>query len=250
MEPAPIALVVALAQESRAVRRCLASVRGWHTEGFHGLTGRFVRQPIVLVQAGIGGDRARRALLAASGRFPFRAAWSVGFAGGLVEGLRPGDLVCPGVVLKDDGRTGQAFPVAPARMAVIAALSAASIPLADGALLSVDSPIRSPEAKRAAHLRTSAVAVDMEAVGVAEAAERLGIPWLAIKSVVDGADEPLPGFLAGCTTSRGDLRWRGVLWSLAAGSRRRTLRRLARASRLAALALQRGLEAALPAWSP
>jgi hypothetical protein len=135
-------------------------------------------------------------------------------------------------------------------MAVVAALSAANIPLSGGPLLSVDSPLRSPEAKRAAHRRTGAVAVDMEAAGVAEAAERLGIPWLAIKSVLDAVDEPLPGFLSGCTTPRGDLRWRGVIWSLAVGGRRPALRRLAQASGLAALALQRGLEAAFPAWSP
>jgi len=250
MEPLPIALVVALAQERRALRRCLTSARWWRTQECHGLTGRLSRQPIVLIQAGIGRDRVRRALLAACHRFPFRAAWSLGFAGGLADGLRPGDLVCPGVVIMDDGQAGQPFAVDPAQAAVAAALAAAHMPLSGGSLLSVDSPLRTPEAKRAAHRRTGAVVVDMEAAGVAEAAEGLGIPWLAIKSVVDVVDEPLPGFLFGCTTPRGDLRWRGVLWNLAVGSRRRALRRLARASRLAAVALQRGLEAALPAWSP
>ncbi len=250
MEPPPIALVVALAQERRALRRCLTSVRWWRTQECHGFTGRLSRAPILLIQAGIGGDRVRRALLAASRRFAFRAAWSLGFAGGLVDGLRPGDLVCPGVVIKDDGQAGQAFDVAATQAAVAAALSAARVPLSDGPLLSVDSPLRTPEAKRAAHRRTGAVVVDMEAAGVAEAAEALGIPWLALKSVVDAVEEPLPGFLSACTTGRGDLRWQGVLWSLAVGSRRRALRRLARASRPATVALQRGLEAALPAWSP
>lgn len=245
-----IALVVALSQECRVLRASLTSVRAWRTDEFHGATGCLARQPIVLVQAGLGRDRARCALLAASRRFPVGGAWSLGFAGGLADVLRPGDLVCPRIVLADDGRRGQAYPVAPARGVVVAALSAAGIPLSDGPLLSVESPLRTEEAKRAAHRRTGAVAVDMEAAGVAEAASSLGIPWLAIKSVVDAAEEPLPGFLAGCTTVRGDLRWRGVLWGLAIGSRRRALRRLARASRLAALALRRGLAVALPAWVP
>ena len=250
MEPPPIALIVALAQERRALRRCLTSVRWWRTPECRGLTGRLSRQPIVLLQAGIGADRARRALLAASRRLPFRAAWSLGFAGGLADGLRAGDLVCPGVVIKDDGQDGRAFDVDPAHAAVVAALAAARIPLSGGSLLSVDSPLHTPEAKRAAHQRTGAVAVDMEAAGVAQAAEGLGIPWLVIKSVVDAVDEPLPGFLFSCTTPRGDLRWGGALWNLAAGGRRRALRRLARASRLAAAALRRGLQAAVPAWSP
>ncbi len=250
MEPPPIALIVALAQERRALQRCLTSVRGWRTEGGHGLAGRLSREPIVLIQAGIGCDRSRRALLSVSHTSSIRGAWSLGFAGGLADGLRPGDLVCPGVVLRDDGQAGHAFAVAPVYAAVAAALSAVRMPLADGPLLSVDSPLRTSEAKRAAHRRTGAVVVDMEAAGVAEAAESLGIPWLAIKSVVDTVDEPLPPILSGCTTPQGDLRWRSIVWALAVGSRRGALRRLARASRLAALTLQRALEVALSAWSP
>lgn len=249
MEQPAIALVVALAQERRALRRSLASVRRWRADEFFGQSGRLGRHPIILVQAGIGRDRARRALLSTSRRFRLRAAWSLGFAGGLADGLRSGDLVCPGVVLRDDGQAGQASPAAPARAAVAAAFSVARIPFADGSLLSVDSPLRTPEAKRAAHRRTAAVAVDMEAAGVAEAAEGLGIPWLAIKSVVDAVDEPLPEFLDGCTTPEGDLRWGGVLWSLATGSRRNALRRLGWASRDASLTLRRGLGLALDAWS-
>jgi adenosylhomocysteine nucleosidase len=250
MEPPPIALIVALAQERRALRRCLTAVQGWRTEEGHGVAGRLSREPILLIQAGIGCDRARRALLSASRKFSIRGAWSLGFAGGLADSLRPGDLVCPGVVIRDDGQTGRAFAAPPAHVAIAAALSVDRIPIVDGPLLSVDSPLRTPEAKRAAHGRTGAVGVDMEAAGVAEAAESLGIPWLAIKAVVDTVDEPLPCFLSGCTTPRGDLRWRSLFLSLTRPSRRRALRQLAQASGMAAQALQWGLKVAVPAWSP
>ena len=250
MEPPAIALLVALAQERRALQRCLHSVRGWHTEECHGLAGRLAGHPVILIQAGIGCDRARQALCTASRRFCIRSAWSLGFAGGLTDGLRPGDVVCPDVVIRDDGQSGQARDVAPVSAAVAAALSADRMPVSVGPLLSVDSPLRTPEEKRAAHRRTGAVGVDMEAAGVAEAAEGLGIPWLAIKSIVDAVDEPLPHFLSGCTTPQGNLRWRRLFWGLTVVSRRRALRRLAWASRLAALALQRRLELALSAWSP
>ncbi len=250
MEPPPIALVVALSRERRALQPLLSCPRRARVEDFPLLAGSLASQPVLLVQAGPGPERARRALLAAAGRYAVGAAWSLGFAGGLVEALRPGDLLCPRLVLKDDGRAGQAFHVAPAHAAVLAALAAAGIPLADGPLLSVEAPLRTPEAKRAAHRRTGAVAVDMEAAGVAEAAGRLGIPWLAIKGVVDAAREPLPPFLAGCTTPRGDLRWRGVLLSLAIGRRREALGRLGRAARRAARALADGLTVAVPALTP
>lgn len=250
MEPPPIALVVALSREWRVLRSLLRSPRRARAEDFPLLAGELGGRPVLLIQAGIGQDRAGRALLSASRRCAVGAAWSLGFAGGLTDALRPGHLVCPGVVLGDDGGTGQAFPAAQAGTAVVAALSAAGVPVCDGPLLSVGFPLRTEEAKREAHRRTGAVAVDMEAAGVAEAARRLGVPWLAIKSVVDAVREPLPAFLTGCTTPRGDLRWRGVLGGLAVGSRRRALSRLGRASRLAAPALRRGLEVAVPAWSP
>ncbi len=250
MQPPPIALIVALAQERRALRRCLTSVRGWRTEEGHGVAGRLSRDSILLIQAGIGCERARRALLTISRRFSIRGAWSMGFAGGLADSLRAGDLVCPGVVIRDDGQAGRAFAVGPAHAAVVAALSVDRIPLVDGPLLSVDFPLRTTEAKRAAHARTGAMGVDMEAAGIAEAADSLGIPWLAIKAVVDTVDEPLPCFLSGWMTSQGNLRWRSLFSSLTLPSRRRVLRQLAQASGKAGLALQRGLKVALPAWSP
>ncbi|MEK6716895.1 MAG: hypothetical protein AABZ16_05345 [candidate division NC10 bacterium] len=246
----PVALVVALAQERQPLQRRLAAARQGRAGDFRVVVGELAGRAAVLIQAGIGRDRARRALLAASHQFSFRAAWSLGFAGGLAETLCVGDVVCPAAVLLDDGRTGQSFGVAPAQAAVRAALAAAGIRIHDGPLLTVDDPLRTPEVKRAAHRRTGAVAVDMEAAGVAEAARDLGIPWLAIKAVVDAAGEALPEFLAGCTTAQGELRWRGLLSNLASARRRRTLWRLPRASRQAAQGLQRAVDVAFAAWSP
>ncbi len=246
----PVALVVALAQERRPLQRRLAAARQGRAGDFRVVVGELAGQAVVLIQAGIGRDRARRALLAASHQFSFRAVWSLGFAGGLAETLSVGDVVCPAAVLQDDGRAGQSFGVAPAQAAVCAALAAAGIRIHDGLLLTVDDPLRTPEVKRAAHRRTGAVAVDMEAAGVAEAARDLGIPWLAIKAVVDAAGEALPEFLAGCTTAQGELRWRGLLSNLASARRRRTLWRLHRASRQAAQGLQRAVDVAFAAWSP
>jgi len=250
MKPAAIALLVALAQERRALQRCLHSLRGWRTQACHGLVGQYASRPVILIQAGIGFDRAQNALVAASHQFSIAGACSLGFAGGLVDSLRAGDLVCPRLVLKDDGERGTPFAAAPMHGAVVAALCAAGVSLSDGPVLSVASPLRTTEAKRAAARRTGAMAVDMEAAGVAEAAQGLGIAWLALKSVLDPVDEQLPAFLSDCTTARGNLRWHGIAWNLAFGLRRRALGQLARASREAAEAIQRGLDVALATWSP
>ncbi len=233
------------------MQRCLASIRHWRGREFRGLIGGLAGQTVVLLQAGIGHDRARSALLAAADRFSIRAAWSLGFAGGLTESLRPGDLVCPAVVLEDDGLSGHSFGAVPAQAQIRAALAVAGILADPGALLTVGVPLRTPSSKRAAQRRTGAVAVDMEAAGVVQAAKSLGIPWLAIKAVVDGVEEALPEFLANCTTASGQLRWRAVLGGLCGrGDGRRSLWRLSRASRQAARALQRALHVAVVTWSP
>ncbi len=244
----PIAMVVALGQERRALQRPLACPLHWWTEAFHAVSGRSAGHAVVLIQAGIGRGRARGALQAAAQWFEFCAAWSLGFAGGLAEDLRPGDLVCPSIAYLDDGLSGKPFPASPPETGVEAALSAAGFACRDGPLLTVETPLRTPQAKREAHRRTGAVAVDMEAVGVAEAAATLGIPWLALKAIVDPVEETLPEFLAGCTTPSGDVRWRAVLASLLICSqRRRALCRLDRASRQAGHELRRCLDQLLRA---
>jgi nucleoside phosphorylase len=242
----PIAIVVALAEERRALQPALTSSLHWWSEGFHAVSGRAAGHAVVLIQAGIGREPARRALLAAAHWLQFCAAWSLGFAGSLTEQLKPGELVCASTLVLDDGLTGRSFPAAPAQAEVRTALSVAGIACRDGAVLTVETPLRTPEAKREAQRRTGAIAVDMEAAGVAEAARELGIPWLALKAVVDGVDDPLPEFIASCTRPRGDIRWRGVLAGLlASGNRRRTLIRLGRAARQAKRGLRRCLGVAV-----
>ena len=237
----PVALVVALAAERRALLDGLTSPRERRLGRLRLVLGACADQAVVLVQAGIGAARARSALQAAAREFPFCAAWSLGFAGGLEDGLTAGDLICPAVVLLDDGRQGQAFAASPTQAAICAALGGAH----PGPLLTVETPLCTEPAKRAARERTGAAAVDMEAAGVAAAARDLQIPWLAIKAVVDAVREPLPEFLTGCTMPTGDLRWRGLLGSLFIGERRRVLRRLRRAAGHSGRSLTRSLDAAL-----
>ena len=245
MEPPPIVLVVALSQEQRALRRVLDCSRRIGATKFPLFRGELGRRPVLLLQAGVGRTRVCRALLETARLFSYRAAWSLGFAGGLVEDLRPGTLVVPSSVFDTDRLAPRPLPAGSDPEGVRTALASAGIVVCGGMLLSVNAPLQTPESKRAAHHRLGAVAVDMEAAGVAETAERLGIPWLAIKAIVDPVGEALPEHLLHCTTCEGDLAWRGVLWNLTSGRRRAALFRLGRASRRAALALGHGLRAAM-----
>jgi nucleoside phosphorylase len=245
----PILLVVALAAERHALRGSLRAGRSGTLGNRPIVRGTLAGRDVLLVQAGIGRERARQAVIAAARAFGAHAAWSLGFAGGLADTVRSGDLVCPSAVL-DDG-TPAAAPLAAdaSHAAMCSALRCAQLPVASGTLISVETVLRTPEAKRAAHRRSGAVAVEMEAAGVAQAARELGIPWAAVKVIVDAVGDPLPSSLARCTSPEGDLRWRGLLAGALEGRRFWwPLFRLGRASRVAGRNLRQGFEVAFGTW--
>ena len=96
-----VLLVVALAAERWALQGLLQGRRNQRFEGRSAVRGRLAGRDILLVQAGIGRERARDAVVAAAREFNLAAAWSLGFACGLSERLQPGDLIFPAAVLDD-----------------------------------------------------------------------------------------------------------------------------------------------------
>jgi nucleoside phosphorylase len=246
----PVILLVALAEERRALQGCLLDRRGGVLDDRPLVQGRLADRDVLLLQGGIGRDRARASVLAAARRFRPQAVWSLGFAGGLTDRLRPGDLIYPAGLLDDAAPDALPLPLAPHHAAVSAALRGASLPVDTGLLLTVDAPLGTPEAKRAAHLRTGAVAVDMEAAGAAAAAQDLGIPWAALKAIVDPVEVPLAPILAKCVTPQGALNRAGLLAAALGGLPTwRALIRMGWASRRAGRNLCRGLETAFSAWA-
>lgn len=91
---------------------------------------------------------------------------SVGFAGSLVPNLAVGSVVVPARVV-DEG-SGREFRAA----------------FGSGTLVTV-ADVASGEAKQALAARYGAVAVDMEAAGVARVAASAGLPFVAVKAVSD-----------------------------------------------------------------
>ena len=245
-----VLLVVALAAERQALQGLLQERRRRELDGRPAASGRLAGRDLLLVQAGVGRDRAHDAVVAAAREFSVQAAWSLGFAGGLSEQLRPGDLVFPTIVMDDADAGGAPLTADATHDTVSAALRRAAIPVDTGSLLTVGTVLRTPEAKRAARRRTGAVAVEMEAAGVARAARALGVPWVALKAVVDALDDQLPPFLAACMTPQGDVRWRGLVAGALAGlDFWQSLARLGRSSRQAGRTLWQGLEVAFEAWA-
>ncbi len=246
----PILLVVALAAERRALRRCLQAGRSGRLGDRPMVQGRLDDREVLLLQSGIGRARAHQSVQMASHRFRLQGVWSLGFAGGLVERLKPADLIFPTEILDDAASNAEPFRPDRHHAAACAALRRICVPFDAGRLLTVDAVLRTPQAKRDAHRRTGAIAVDMESAGVCAAAHDLGIPWAVLKSVVDSAADFLPETLTDCTTPLGHSDPAGVFSAFLCGpaSWRRVIK-IGWAARRAGKSLRRGLEEAFGAWA-
>ena len=170
------------------------------------------------------------------------AVLSLGFAGGLAPGLSTGALALCGAA-----RAEGAAPIELDPYSAADALRAAGIAAVSGALLTVDEPLLTPEAKQAAHAATSAVVVDMEGYALARIAGERDIPIVMLRAVLDAAEHGLPSFVADIVADGGRGELRHTLRNLRADPLLALrLPLLARRSRAAARALRRGASALVP----
>ena len=179
-----------------------------------------------------GQARARAEALAESGATHLL---SFGYAGGLDPALRPGLLLLPRFVTAPDGMTYAADGDWLGR--ALDALQGLQ-PLAAGHL-GVDEAIVDAEGKATAFLRSrGARAVDMESHVLAETAQRRGLPFLAVRVILDSADHALPPAALRSVTAKGEVSLLRLMASLATNPTQiGGLNRLAKAQREAARGL-------------
>jgi nucleoside phosphorylase len=147
---------------------------------------------------------------------------TLGFAGGLVNSLKLGDIVLADHVL--DQRTGERFECNGELWPVETAHR--------GGLLSATEVITSAVEKGSLAAQWGAVAVDMESAGVARAAAESGVAFAAIKAISDTSVKSISFDFARCWSDDTRLSFRKIiregvrtptairdLWMLARGAR-------------------------------
>ena len=188
----------------------------------------------LLAVSGMGGNAAgvsARALIEAGAG----ALASFGLAGGLDPALPAGASFLPSEV-----SALNAAPISTTahwRERLSAALAAHS-PLTQGRLLSCPRAVATVAQKAALFRETGAVAVDMESVAVAEAAGARHLPFIAVRVIVDTAQDSLPPSVSAAADSTGPLQlWRLIGALACSPAQLAPLIRLARRYRLASRSL-------------
>lgn len=111
-----------------------------------------------------------------------------GTAGATSPSLPAGHILIPGVVIDD--KTGRTFrPTMPVDSA--------------GTLLSAGAIVTTPHEKARLYAAHGADAVDMETASVAAVCDRHGVPWAAVRAILDPADAALPADLTRLTRPDG-----------------------------------------------
>ncbi len=176
----PALILAALPFETAAIARGLGSTR-WRgpVDGQLGTVRALARE------IGMGGGAAR----AIAEHHP-GVVLSCGFAGALDARLRPGDVVLASSVCDE---LGEWIDADDPTVRTASRELASRVKLYVGEVLTATDVATSSADKRA-HFRAGRLAIDLESWCVADAARSAGIPWLALRVIVDSLDTPLPAF--------------------------------------------------------
>ncbi|MBT8143714.1 MAG: hypothetical protein KJO55_03375 [Gammaproteobacteria bacterium] len=163
----------------------------------------------LLFVCGVGPDNARRAVdILASAGVAGLVSW--GTAGALDPRLTAGDCVLPQRVQAN----GESYDADAAWSQRIAERLDSHVTLYRGVSCSVDEVVPSAQAKQRLFSQTGALIVDNESAAIAAAARAHGIPWIAVRVVMDDAASTLPDFTWRTLDEQGFTNLGRITWHL------------------------------------
>lgn len=212
---ADVGLIFALARESAGLIDLLPEATVTVAAGIKYREVQWKGLSLVLVECGVGQDRAWAATQTLIQAYRPRLVVSAGFAGGLVESLARNQVVIPRTMLHEaSGETMNLFAgqlEGPASMSFTGNDSEdfsgdpvckqelpPRVPVAGlerfagGTLVSVDQVVNRMEEKKALGQKYAASLVDMETWAVAKVCREKNIPFLPVRVIIDPVDEELP----------------------------------------------------------
>ncbi len=215
LEAAGLAIIAAMEPEASVVRghldRCQGPVA---LEAGRVWQGRAGAHRVILCRCGMGAERAVAAMTWLAEHEPLWGVLSIGFAGGLQPALTTGDVVlAERIQAWPEGEGGAGAAVVPAaRLASLADAAAQQAGLSRhrGLLLSHKMLVPSALEKRVLGRYTGALAVDMESYDIGSLAAAHGLPFVAMRAILDPCGMELKLPLDGLTTEDGGVRPAGA----------------------------------------
>ncbi|MDR2117165.1 MAG: 5'-methylthioadenosine/S-adenosylhomocysteine nucleosidase, partial [Planctomycetaceae bacterium] len=185
-----LGFVFAMPMEAAGVTDILKKVqttqgngRTFHTGIFHGFR-------TAIVESGVGQANAGRAAEVLIDVFKPKRILSAGYAGGLAKRLKQFDVCFPEILLREsDGKKFYASNSVPEIIDESTCLEKQNRKLI---LLTTDFVAGSPKQKSMLYHKTGAELVDMETFAVAEVCRKHQIPLLAVRIILDTAEEQIP----------------------------------------------------------
>ena len=193
-----ILLFYAFAREIAAFKRRTRNRTPLALDGLHGFRAEIGGKEFTVVGHGIGHRRATETTRRAFDLMPgAELVIGTGVVGALSSGLKPGDLVLADRVLMihGDGQGAEQMSAVSDEhlRATGRALAAAGIAYSTGAILTSHRVLTTGAEKRRAKESTGAIAVDMETAAIAAEADGRGLPFVAIRAVLDEVDDEVVG---------------------------------------------------------
>jgi adenosylhomocysteine nucleosidase len=168
----------------------------------------------IVVQAGVGRTRAAAGARLLIHRFSAQGLVSFGFAGGLAPELARGTVIIGTEVVCEDGSGKWAMASRDLIEQFRMAAAAEELPMQQGRLVTSRDIVADPTAKADLRDKSGACAVDMETAGVVEAADEAGLPWVAVRAIVDSATDTLPPVCLTTLREDGHVATGRLLWTI------------------------------------
>ena len=195
-----LVFISALRRELVGLEPLLSEAETAHYGSAVSLQGTAADRPVALVHSGIGRERSQEAVREILQTARPRAIVALGFAGGISQDVRGGDLIVPRTIRGLEGSNGSqldAGVLEPDPYLFDSALEALEDELnAVHTEEIVSVPEVMPNAQSKEQLATSprTKAVDMESYWIGELARDAGVPFLAVRAASDETEDTLPEF--------------------------------------------------------
>ena len=189
-------IAAAVEQEIAGIRAGVRARRTGSGQNNNAWAGDWRGEPLLLVRTDVGPKRARKGLAPFLSGHTYRRNVSTGYAGGLREKCRLGDILVPDEVQSVPPLPEVRLrPDATLREEVLQRIRRGPWQIHTGRMITTDHVIVSSVEKHALGLEYEADSVEMESTVIAELAEQASVPFVAVRVVLDEASFSLPDIL-------------------------------------------------------